>query len=170
MALTAIFVRFSRVSTNALADGLVVGGVAEGVHPTTLGSAWIVASFRLQVAVFMVRTVVVGFAVGDRLSDAVAFRVQTISILQMAGAVAALIDDKTSFQRADTSSALIDAQPLLSAARDAVVVVVGRSVGRTYTFSHCIDHVAFVTVAIHSYYRCSYKKNPCMGSWSRLIK
>lgn len=71
----------------------MVGGIAKRIHSASFSSARVITGLRIGVAVFMIRTVFVPFAIGSLNRNAVSFRVQAISEFDGAHAVAAFVDD-----------------------------------------------------------------------------
>lgn len=148
--LTAKDFRISRVARDALADGSVVGGVAEGVNATPLDAARILTSITLLFAVSVVCAVRVHDALGRRRLvglDAVAASVQHVAKLNGADAIAPLVDDHSSFQIAHAASSLVHLHALNGRTVDAVAVVVQAGARWADAGARLVAHKALFNVA-----------------------
>jgi hypothetical protein len=92
--LTAILVRIvAGVASDALAFGHVVGGVTESVDAADEVVARILAGLRAQVAVSVVGTFRVAFALWFLSADAFASRSQLIAVFDGADAATTFVND-----------------------------------------------------------------------------
>lgn len=92
--LTAVLFRVSAVPSHALANWLVIGGVAEGMHTTAFVSASVLTSLADGIAVFVVGALVVVVATSDWSGRfAVSANIKAVPKLNRADTVATLVDD-----------------------------------------------------------------------------
>lgn len=133
-------------SGDTLADGAVIGCIAQCISTADLGQTRIFAASDRGIAVTVVGAIIVANASGRCFCTGNAFagRSQRVTMLDGAYTATTFINDQTLFESAHATTVFIDAITLFKCTSSTIVVQVDRMSWRAYAVTVWSAHKAFI--------------------------